>query len=188
MLEKARAYAESRLSPERLRHCERTAALSASLCLRFGQDPAAGTLAGLLHDVAREESLDRIRESALADGEGLASWEGASPIVLHGRAAAVLVRRELGLEDRAILEALRDHVTGRPSMGSLSRIVFAADFLEPTRGFLGEDERLGILSQELDPMVLDVLLRTFRFLEGRALPVAEPSLELYQELQGHDGT
>jgi predicted HD superfamily hydrolase involved in NAD metabolism len=188
MLEVARVYARDRLSPGRLRHSEETAALAFSMGARFGQDPAAGALAGLLHDVARESSLDSIREIALTDGGQLASWERAIPIVLHGRAAAVLARRDLGVEDPAVLWAIRDHVTGRASMGPLSRIVFAADFLEPTRRFLAEGERRVILAGDLDAMVLEVLVRTFRYLRKEALPVAEPSLDLYQELRGHGGT
>lgn len=181
-LEAARAYARDRLSAERFRHCESAAELSATLCARFGLDPDAGTLAGLLHDVARESPLDRIRAVALSDGGGLAPWEREYPVVLHGRAAAVLARRDLGVENREILDSLRDHVTGRPSMGLLSRVVFAADYLEPVRGFLEEGLRSEILSGDLDGMVLAALQGTFRHLRARALPPAEPSLGLYQEL------
>jgi predicted HD superfamily hydrolase involved in NAD metabolism len=188
MLETARSYAQDRLSQGRFRHCEETAALSYVLCGRFGLDPEAGALAGLLHDVAREAAPDRIRQTAIEDGEGLADWEREYPLVLHGRAAAVQVRRDLGLEDPEVLAALRDHVTGRPSMGPLSRVVFAADFLEPTRGFLEEGKRCGILLKDLDAMVLAVLLGTFQFLERKALPIAEPSRGLYQELTGHGRT
>jgi predicted HD superfamily hydrolase involved in NAD metabolism len=185
MFEKARRFAQDRLSDGRFRHSVSTAELASALCARFGADPPSGILAGLLHDVARESGLAWIRETALGDGETLAAWELDSPIVLHGRAAAVMVRRELGVEEPDVLAALRDHVTGRPSMGVLSRIVFAADFLEPTRGFLEEGERRDILGVDLDAMVLAVLQRTFLYLRRKALPIAEPSLGLYRELQGH---
>ena len=47
---------KERLGDESMAHCERTASTAAELATRFGIDPEVATLAGLLHDYARDES------------------------------------------------------------------------------------------------------------------------------------
>src|SRR5919112_895931 len=59
--------------------------------------------------------------------------ERQSPKLLHGPVAAELSRRELGVEDADILEAIRVHTVGRPQMGPLALVLYVADKIEPAR-------------------------------------------------------
>jgi HD superfamily phosphohydrolase YqeK len=104
-------------------------------------------------------------------------------MLLHGRAAAVALRQNLGIRDPEILEAVACHVTGCPGMGLLAKIVFAADFLEPGRGFLPEEERRSILGMNIDGMTERVLEEIFDHLRSRQRPIARPALELAEELR-----
>jgi len=170
------------LSRERQEHSRRVAELVGELCSRYGLDSAKGTLAGLAHDLAREMDDGKVEVLAVRDGGGISALEAERPVLLHGRAASVLLRDTLGVEDPEILDAVASHVTGRPCMGLLAKIVFVADFLEPGRGFLDEEFRLGALELPIDSMMVLVLEEIFKFLKVSGWPIAEPARELYQEL------
>ena len=171
------------LSPERQEHSRRVAELAGVLCSRNGLDSAKGALAGFAHDLAREMDDGKVEVLAVRDGGGISVLEAERPVLLHGRAASVLLRdNTLGVEDPEILDAVASHVTGRPCMGLLAKIVFVADFLEPGRGFLDEEFRLGALELPIDSMMVLVLEEIFKFLKVRGRSIAEPARDLYQEL------
>lgn len=175
---------EKTLGRERLVHSRRVAGLASELCLARGLEGERGELAGLAHDWARELSCERVRELALRDGRGESILEAQYPVLLHGRAAAVALRENLGVEDTEILEAVACHVSGCPGMGLLAKIVFVADFLEPGRGFLREGVRKRMLRMDIDGMTLRVLEEIFSYLRSNRRPIAPPALELAKELRG----
>ena len=175
---------EKSLSEARLAHSRRVGELAGELCVEHGLERQKGQLAGAAHDWARELPPERLRELGLRDGRGESPLESRYPVLLHGRAAAVGLREILGIEDPDILEAVACHVTGRPGMGRLARIVFAADYLEPGRGFVPEDVRREILSKDINRMTLRVLEQILEYLRFTQKPIAPPALELLEELRG----
>jgi predicted HD superfamily hydrolase involved in NAD metabolism len=173
------------LSGPRFEHCRATAVLAGLLCERFGEKPVKGFIAGLAHDAARETGPSEIIRLCGSDGLPISGEEMANPILLHGRAAAVMVTRDCGCGDPDVLQAIRDHVTGRPSMGPLSRILFVSDFLEPTREFIDKAFRERMLSLDLDAMVLAVLERKIQFVRCEGGRVTPESEILHKELLGN---
>jgi len=172
-------------SRKRRRHARGAARLAVRLCRRFGADPAKGRLAALAHDLARELPGQRLLELAGGDGAPIRSWELERPVLLHGRAAAELLRRKGVTADPEVLQAVADHVTGRPGMGLLARIVFVADYLEPGRRFVDRRWRAALLALKLDEMLAGVLESVFGWLNREGLPIAPPARRLYEELTGH---
>jgi predicted HD superfamily hydrolase involved in NAD metabolism len=173
------------LSRDRAGHCRRTAALASRLARRFGVDPYQAYLAGLAHDLARELPEAELLRLAAADGAPLQGWERQRPVLLHGRAAAVLLGTAVGA---AVREAVADHVTGRAGMSVLARVIYVADFLEPGRGFLERAERRRALRFELDRQTAWVTERVFEHLRGQGLAIAPAALGLSEELKGHAAT
>jgi predicted HD superfamily hydrolase involved in NAD metabolism len=180
---RAAALVEASLSRPRIAHSREVARLASELCDRFHADEEKGYIAGISHDLARE--LDTAEMLLLAERDGLPvrEWERANPLLLHGRAAAAILTKHTGYEDVEALQAIRDHVTGRGSMGPLSRIVFVADFLEPTRDFVSPEFRRRTLGLSLDEMVLAVLERKIYFVKNAAREVAPDALALHAELK-----
>ena len=147
-LEAADALACDRLSEKRYGHTLRVAATAEDLARTHGLDPDRARLAALLHDAAREigepETFLRLAtEWTIPVGEP----ERESPKLLHGPVAAELSRRELGVEDEDVLEAIRVHTVGRPGMGELALVLYVADKIEPARDYPSV-ERLRKLSRE----------------------------------------
>jgi len=180
-VEAVRDWIDRELSPARCAHSLRVAELAAELCRRFGTSVQAGYLAGLAHDLAREMPEHRLISLSERDGRAVSEDQARYPVLLHGRAAAVILRHELAEGNPEILEAVACHVTGRPGMGLLARIVFAADFLEPGRGLLSEASRARILRMQIDGMMRRVLERIFTYLRCENKPIAAEALELYRE-------
>ena len=113
----------------------------------------------------------------------MSDLERANPLLLHGRASAFLLQRLAGYGEEEVLDAMRDHVTGREGMGQLSRILFVADFLEPTREFVSPEFRRRTSGLSLDEMVLAVLERKMHYVRVASGVLAPQSLALHRELK-----
>ncbi len=174
--------ARTSLGARRYRHSRNAAELSARLCALFGEDPDKGRAAGLAHDVARELSPGKILRLAGTDGLPISGEEARNPVLLHGRASAVLLESWTGCSEAETLQAIRDHVTGRPSMPALSRILFCADILEEGRDFKVR-EREKTLKRGLDAMTRAVLLGKMRWVKsGEGGRISASARALLKEL------
>lgn len=121
------AWAE--VSPERVAHVERVAALAAGWAERMGVSPAERErwlTAVWLHDAlrdARPASLDRWAPDIPGPDE-----------LRHGPASAARAAAE-GEADRGVLDAVRYHSVGCAGWDAVGRVLYCADFLEPERAF-----------------------------------------------------
>ena len=179
------ALVEASLSRPRLTHSREVARLASELCDRFHADEEKGYIAGMTHDLARELGEAEVLLLARTDTPTVSAWEAAHPMLLHGRAAAAVLTKHTGYADPETLQAIRDHVTGRAAMGLISKIVFAADFLEPTREFVSPEFRRRTLGLSLDEMVLAVLDRKIHFVRAQSGEIAPDALALRHELTTH---
>jgi nicotinate-nucleotide adenylyltransferase len=179
------------LSPGRFLHSRNTALLARDLARRYGLDGEAAYLAGIAHDMAKD--LDRGETLALAERAGpLTERERKRPGLLHGRAAAVLLRERLGIHNRDVLEAVSFHTTGKADMGPLAQAVFIADKIEVSRQDV--DPRFRELAgraggaepgDSLEWLFLAVLEDNVRWLKQQGLEPAEETLGLLQALHGN---
>ncbi len=179
---RAAALAEASLSRPRLSHSREVARLCCELCDRFHIDEEKGYIAGMCHDLGRELDRSEILLLCEKDGLPLSPWERENPSLLHGRAGAAILLKDTGYSDPVTLDAIRDHITGRPGMGSLSKVVFAADYLEPTREFVSPEFRRRTLALSLDEMVLAVLERKLHHVRAQSQEIAPAAQALHEEL------
>lgn len=166
------------MKTSRYLHSRGVALMAAELCARFALDADAGYLAGIAHDICKEYPAESMRALALADGRGLSDLETAKPSLLHARAAAVLLRDRYGLKDDAVLEAVRLHISGESGMGPLSKIVYIADKLEPSRTEVDPALREAARTADLDSLFASVLNHTAAFLRSQGKSIAEGTLRL----------
>ncbi len=133
LIRDAENYARERLSDKRYAHTLRVAETTERLAKLHGLDPDKSRLAGLLHDTAREIGKQELLRVAEEDGLPVGAFERKRPILLHGPVAAKLARKDLGVTDGDVLDAVRLHTTGEPGMGPLALALFVADKIEPGR-------------------------------------------------------
>lgn len=171
------------LSPRRYQHSLEVARLCASLCRRFDVEPRRGFLMGLGHDIAREYSARQLKSTALRDGSPISSAEEKNPILLHGRAGALVLQENFGFDDPDILQAVRTHTLGSGDAGPLAKILYVADFCEPSRKFISSGFRKSCLEGSLDTMVRLVIEEKWR--DG--LAPAPATRALYAKVKGESG-
>ncbi|MGI6743133.1 MAG: HD domain-containing protein [Eubacteriales bacterium] len=90
--------------------------------------------AALLHDITKEkkgrEQIDLLRKlNAEYDSDDL-----NSPKILHAITGAAFIRRQWpDRTDDEMALLIRSHTTGRPGMGLCEKLLYLADYIEPTR-------------------------------------------------------
>jgi nicotinate-nucleotide adenylyltransferase len=170
--------ARTMLTRSRFLHSRNTALVAFDLALRYGLDPWEAYLAGIGHDLGKALDADELSALAERDGKGLSEFERKNPALLHGRAAAVLLRERFGIHNEAVLEAVAVHTTGARGMGPLAMAVFAADKIEYSRGSAAGRLRLLGEKQTLMELFYAVLEDNIRYLKSEGLDVAGETLAL----------
>ncbi|MCH2461254.1 MAG: HD domain-containing protein [Gemmatimonadetes bacterium] len=143
-------------SGQRREHMERVAMLLESWAEDLGlseEDQFRWQAVGYLHDSLRDERPEVLREIVPDDFRHL---DGT---LLHGPAAAELLQKD-GLTDGEMLSAIAFHSIGSPGLKSLGRALYAADFLEPGRGF--SREWRAQLREQMPNRLDDVLVEIIR--------------------------
>ncbi|CAA9504409.1 MAG: Hydrolase (HAD superfamily), YqeK [uncultured Rubrobacteraceae bacterium] len=184
----ADVFARERLSAKRYGHTLRVAETAEDLARAHGLDPARARLAALLHDAARERSFEEFLGLAEDLGLPVGEPERESPKLLHGPVAAELARRELGVEDGEVLEAIRAHTTGRPGMGPLSLVLYVADKIEPARDYPSVENLRRLARRDLRAAAAESLRRSIAHNEERGHPTHPASVEALGWLEeGEEG-
>ena len=167
----------ARLPEKRYRHSLGVAATAARLASKNKVDPEQARLAGLLHDYARD--LPGRELLALAAGAGLVTCEleRRLPVLLHGPVGALLIKQDLGLTDRAILQAVARHTVGAVAMTTLDKIIYLADAIEPERRFPGVEELRRLASMDLDQALLKAFESSIFYLLGKGQPLHPATVE-----------
>ncbi len=180
--DRIRQYARTALSPSRFAHCERVAGLAVELCVRFGVDPDAGYVAGIAHDMCKACKERLLLSLASRDGYPISAIEADKPSLLHGRAAAVVLENDFGVTNRSVIEAVRHHTFGSPTLDPLGLIVFVADKLEPGRDGIDGESRARALSLDLNGMAFEVASDNVRYLEAKGKTVSSETREMLAAL------
>ena len=102
--------------------------------------------------------------------------EQISPELLHAKTAAYAAEHIFG-EAPEICGAIRWHTTGRPDMTTLEKIIYIADYMEPSRDFPGVEALREMAQLDLDGAVLLALEQTLRHLQALGRPAAGDSEE-----------
>jgi len=142
----------------RFAHSIRVARCADLLAQRHGADPGKARLAGLLHDLARLYSPQRLLAESAARGLCIGDAERAHPMLLHARLGAEIAREQFGVDDAEVLSAIEKHTTGAASMSLLDRIIYLADSLEPGRSFERRAALWQLAHNDLDSAMRAVLL------------------------------
>lgn len=148
--EKAYAW----LKPKRVPHVQGTEQEARRLARRWDEDEDDAAEAAILHDITKK--LERDEQLQLCERYDIITdtSETANIKLFHAMTGAALSRDLFGIPAR-IESAVRWHTTGRPGMTKLEKILYLADYIEPTRhGFAGLEELRALAYEDLDAAVL----------------------------------
>ena len=144
-----RKKAHAMLKPKRIPHvvgCEQEAV---RLAERWGEDVYDAAAAGILHDITKkltvEEQLILCRKYGIMT-DAVESVEGK---LLHAKTGAAIAKYEYGLSDE-VHDAIFWHTTAKPDMTMLEKVIYLADYIEPTRDFDGLEELRALSYRDID--------------------------------------
>lgn len=173
------------LTPARFRHTLGVEEMAIRLAKRFDADADKAAEAALFHDCAKcaysQEEMVRICEEA-----GLTLEENERDIaqIMHAPAGAVIARREYGVTDPEVLEAIRWHTTGRAGLSKLEKIVFLADAIEQYRKpYPGLEKIRELAKKDLDAAICQSARDTQAYVAARGLPLNPNTEKMLKELQ-----
>ncbi|MDA3852136.1 MAG: bis(5'-nucleosyl)-tetraphosphatase (symmetrical) YqeK [Spirochaetaceae bacterium] len=171
---------------QRKNHVKRVAKLASQIAITHGMDPQKAEIAGLAHDMARNWPKQKVLRYIESCNFPLSKEEGDNPYMLHGLAAALILRNQLGCKDEKIFEALRYHTTGRAYMSKLAKLLFIADYIEPGRSYISGKWRKKLLNKSLDTMLEKVTKRMIKHQAEKRKATHPWTEELYKEIMRHE--
>lgn len=182
-LSKLRPVALSYLKHKRIPHVLGTEQEAIRLAERYGADVEKARVGALLHDCTKK--LDLPEQLALCERYGipLDELERQTLKLLHAKTGAAIARDVFGV-DEEIYNAILWHTTGRAGMTLLEKILYLADYIEPSRDFPGVDKLRTVCYKDLDAGLLMGLEMTIGEMNALGSPVHRATIEARDALKG----
>ena len=102
-----------------------------------------------------------------------------SPKLLHAKTGAAFARDLFGISDE-IYEAIRWHTTGKPDMTMLEKIIYLADYIEPTRDFDGVEKLRQLAYEDLNAAMALGLEMSLEEIRSHGTEPYKDTVEAYQ--------
>lgn len=147
--DKTYAYLDEKRIPH-VAGCEEEAV---RLAQRWGADEDMAAEAAILHDITKKLKLDEQLKLCERYGIMTDNDERANYKLLHSKTGAHLARELFGIPDE-IYNAIYWHTTGKEGMSLLEKIVYMADYIEPTRHFDGVLELRRLAYEDIDEALI----------------------------------
>ena len=182
-LSQLRPVARSYLKHKRIPHVLGTEQEAIRLAERYGADVEKARRAALLHDCTKK--LDMEEQLALCRRYGiqLDELEQKALKLLHSKTGAAIARDVFGVDDD-IYSAIWYHTTGHANMTKLEKIIYLADYIEPSRDFPGVDKLRKVCYEDLDRGLLMGLEMTIEEMTSMGNPVHHATIEARDALKG----
>ena len=177
--EKVIDYLDSR----RVAHVAGCESEAVRLAQRYGEDPDKAATAAILHDITKscsyEDQLKLIEKyDIICDKARL-----AAPKILHAWTGAALSRDLFGISDD-VYSAIASHTTGKKDMTLLEKIIYLADYIEPTRDFDGVDELRELAYENIDQCMIRGLEMSISEVNSKGNIPYKDTLEAYKYYKG----
>ena len=172
---------KSILTTDRYTHTLGVAYTSASMAMAYQGDMEQAYVAGLLHDCAKcipdEEKIRTCDKNNIY----LSDLERKNPYLIHSKLGSYLAQTEYGISDYQILSAIQYHTTGKPDMTLLEKIIFTADYIEPSRRKAPNLFEIRTKAFENIEKAMVIILRdTLKYLQDTSLEIDELTMQTYQ--------
>ena len=156
--------------------------VSRMLAGRFGLSSDDAAYIGIYHDAYRYQADGTAPAYCRAHGVEVFPEEEKEPMLLHGALAAIHFPQDAeGDVPEYFQAAVRHHTLGHKEMGRYGAILYIADYMEPGRKHLDDDDRRRILSGErLEDMIITIMDMQGEYFRKEGIKSAAVSDELYR--------
>lgn len=150
---------KERLSDYRFHHCVCVAEKAVELAKKNNLDEEKAYIAGILHDITKEESLELQKELIESNGYKMTQLEINSPNVYHQMSGAEYIKSVLKIDDEDIIGGVRYHTTGRADMTDFEMLIYLADFTSADRNYPDVEK----MREETDKGFLNGMLYSLKY-------------------------
>ena len=158
-----------------VRGCEEEAV---KLAARWSGEQDLAAAAAILHDCTKNKTekqhLSLMQKYGIDCDEALL----AAPPLYHAVTGAAVAGEEFSMPEE-ICSAIRWHTTGRPDMTRLEKIIYLADYTEPTRDFEGVEELRTLSFEDTDRAMALGLEMSIENLNERGKQIFHDTMDAY---------
>lgn len=169
------------LTENRFYHSMEVAKEARNLAINYDIDYEKAFLSGILHDCCKcfnkEQILNACKKYKFELDDVLSSQLDLS----HSFLGSFVAYDVYGVKDEDILNSIKYHTTGRKNMSILEKILYIADYIEPTRNYFeGIEKARELAYKNLDEAMCYILKNTIKFNENKGRQIHYLSLEAYE--------
>ena len=166
----------SLLNPNRVAHVLGCRDTAVALAKRWGADETNAARAGILHDITK--AIDGPLQLTLCEAYGkiLDDFSRKYPKTLHALTGSLVAERIFG-ENKAVVDAIAYHTTGKADMNLLEMIIYVADYMEPNRDFPGVETLRQLAFSDIQAALRLGLEMTMEHLKEQGSEVSPASRE-----------
>ena len=167
------------MKPKRIPHVAGCETEAVRLAEHWGADVDEAREAAILHDITKHLDMDDQLQLCRKYDIMTDTVEAAEVKLLHAKTGAAVARFEYGMS-QAVSDAIMWHTTGRADMTLLEKIIYIADYMEPTREFEGVDILRSLAYSDLNLAIVMGLKMSIEDMRSRGIT---PHLRTEESLQ-----
>ena len=175
----------SMIKEKRFIHSLGVVSVSRMLAERYGLSSSDAAYIAIYHDAYRYSCDDTTAAYCRENGIEVFPEEENEPMLLHGALSAIHFPEDAeGPVPDFFCTAVRHHTLGHKTMGKYGAVLYIADYIEPGRKHLDDDDRQHILSGErLEDMIITIMDMQQSYFDREGMKSAAVSLELYDYIK-----
>ena len=185
MLEKLREEVRKRMREKRYIHTLGVEEKAAELAEKYGADEKKCRIAAILHDVAKEMQINKMKDICQKNfSDELSKEDMEINEILHGFAGCVIASNEFGITDEDILNGIKYHTVGKRGLSLLGRIIYIADGIEKNRDYPAVNEIRKEVEKDLNKGIILEINKKIEYLierKGKIHKNTEDMLEWLKE-------
>lgn len=147
---------KEKLSEHRYRHSIGVMKMAEKLTEFYNLDTKKARLIGLVHDIAKEMSMEEIKEYTKKYNIELSELEIQNKELIHSKIGADISKRQYGFDDE-MAKAILYHTTGNPNMDMMAKVIFMADKVEENRVYSDIEERRKLCFENIDKAIIETI-------------------------------
>lgn len=172
---------KERLSKNRYHHSVCVANEAKALAQENDYDEDRAYLAGLVHDVCKEDSMENQLELMSRCKTYIDETEKTTKALYHGIAGSVFIEEEFKIYDEDIQNAVRYHTVAREGMSTLEKIVYLADLVSEDRTYSDVKKYRKTAHKDLDIGMLEALKYSIKSTVNKESEIVKSTLSAYNE-------
>ncbi|WP_295157475.1 bis(5'-nucleosyl)-tetraphosphatase (symmetrical) YqeK [uncultured Brachyspira sp.] len=167
--------------PFREKHILSARELSIEIAEKYNIDTQKASIAALCHDLGKRYKDDDMRK-IIFENDNIEYPKHITGALLHSRVSSIIAEKEFNITDKEILNAVESHTVGHADMSMLEKIIYAADYLEPSRKLETADKIREKIFIDFDNAFLEVVLESITFVLRKNQYLSDKTIELYNSL------